>query len=130
MIEALRAVLEAEPLIAYALLFGSRAQGSAHAHSDVDLAIGTRQGSELTLEALGLLTAALEKAARTRVDLVLLDEAPPGLAYRAFRDGKTIFVRDRDALVGRRVRAILEYLDFQPIETLCAEGVLRTGHGR
>jgi predicted nucleotidyltransferase len=130
MIEALRAALEAEPLVAYALLFGSRARGAAHTLSDVDLAIGTRPGSGLTLEALGLLTAALESAARTRVDLVLLDEAPPGLAYRAFRDGKTIFVRDRGVLVARRVRAILEYLDFQPIETLCAEGVLKARHGR
>jgi uncharacterized protein len=130
MIEAVRAVLEAEPLVAYALLFGSRARGSAHTHSDVDLAIGTQPGSEMTLEVLGLLTVALEHAAQARVDLVLLDEAPPGLAYRVFRDGQAIFVRDRAALIGRRVRAILEYLDFQPVETLCAEGVLRMHHGR
>jgi hypothetical protein len=66
---------------------------------------------------------------RQTVDLVVLDEAPracvPGL-----RDGRVILERDR-ALVERRARAILEYLDFQPIEELCARGALEAAaHGR
>jgi hypothetical protein len=40
------------------------------------------------------------------VDLVLLDEAGPGLAYRVFRDGRVVFVRDRSTLVDR-VRDVL-----------------------
>ena len=32
---------------------------------------------------------------------------------------------DHAALVRRKARAILEYLDFKPIEELCAAGVLR-----
>jgi hypothetical protein len=64
------------------------------------------------------------------VDLVLLDEAPPALAYRVFRDGRTIVVRDRPALAARRARAFLDYLDFRPVEELCARGVLAAAHGR
>jgi hypothetical protein len=59
------------------------------------------------------------------VDLVLLDEAPSPLAYRAFRDGQVVLERDHAALVARKARAILQYLDFKPIEELCASGVLR-----
>jgi predicted nucleotidyltransferase len=130
MIEALRAVLESNPLVSYALLFGSAARGGTHPHSDVDIAIGTQVGHDPTLEELGALGAALEKAARTQVDVVLLHEAPPGLAYRIFRDGRLIFVRDVAGLKARRSRAVLDYLDFQPVETLCTEGVLKARHGR
>jgi len=62
------------------------------------------------------------------VDVVVLDEAGPGLAYRVFRDGRLLTVHDEAALKARRARAILEYLDFRPVEDLCANGVLT--HGR
>jgi predicted nucleotidyltransferase len=53
MVEELRAALAADPLIAYALLFGSHARGTAHAGSDVDLAIGILPGTVLTPLDLG-----------------------------------------------------------------------------
>jgi hypothetical protein len=46
------------------------------------------------------------------------------LAYRVFRDGQVIFARDRRAMSERKARAILEYLDFRPVEEACARGVL------
>ena len=39
MLDALRRILEAEPGIAYALLFGSTARGTERADSDADVAI-------------------------------------------------------------------------------------------
>jgi hypothetical protein len=66
----------------------------------------------------------LEEAVGRDVDIVVLDEAPPGLAYRVFRDGKVLLLRDRAALVSRKARAILEYLDYKPIEDACTRGVL------
>jgi hypothetical protein len=74
--------------------------------------------------ALGDLVSRLEQASGTTVDLILLDEAPPGLAYRVFRDGRPIVVRDAHALAARKARAILEYLDFRPLEDLVSRGVL------
>ena len=128
MIEALRSVLEADPRIAYAILFGSRGRGTAHGQSDTDLAVGLAKGVRLSTGELGDLVSRLEAAAGGRVDLVLLDEARPGLAYRVFRDGRVVFERDRLALVERKARAILEYLDFRPIEQVFAQAVLGTGH--
>lgn len=73
---------------------------------------------------LGELACRLEAAAGRPIDLVLLKEAPPPLAYRIFRDGRVLLDRDRPALTARKARAILEYLDFQPVEELCARRVL------
>ena len=64
------------------------------------------------------------------VDLVLMQEAPPGLAYRVFAGGRVILERDRAALVERKAQAIIDYLDFKPIEELCAGGVLAAARGR
>jgi predicted nucleotidyltransferase len=125
MLDALRRVLEVEPAVAYALLFGSSARGTGHAGSDADVAIGLAPGMARDPQTLGRLIARLETAAGRRVDVVLLDEAPAPLAYRIFRDGRLILERDHAALVARKARAILDYLDFKPIEARCAAGVLR-----
>lgn len=121
-------MLEADPRIAYAILFGSRGRGTAHGRSDTDLAVGLTKGVRLSAGELGDLVSRLEAAAGGRVDLVLLDEARPGLAYRVFRDGRVIFEKDHRALVERKARAILEYLDFRPLEEMFTRAVLGTGH--
>jgi len=87
-------------------------------------------GEALTVRDLGDLTARLEAAVARPVQLVLLDESPPGLAYRVFRDGRLLMVRDEQALKARWARAILEYLDFRPVEEAFTRGVLRARHGR
>lgn len=122
-VDALRQVLAEHPHVEYALLFGSRARGTAHQASDMDIAIGLG-GARLAPLALGDLVSRLEQASGTTVDLLLLDEAPPGVAYRVFRDGQPIVVKDARALAARKARAILEYLDFRPLEDLLSRGVL------
>jgi uncharacterized protein len=131
MLDELRRVLEEEESdIAYALLFGSGARGALQATSDIDIAIELRSGTPRDMATLGRLAARLESAAERKVDLVLMDEAPSPLAYRIFRDGRIIVERDHAALVARKARAILEYLDFKPVEERCANGVLRAAAGR
>ena len=122
--DALRTIIEQDPRIAYALVFGSKARGSAHAESDVDVAVGLAAGVSLDARETGTLVADLERAVGRPVDLVFLHEAPPALAYRVFRDGVTLVERDHRALADRKARAVLEYLDFRPIEELAVRGVL------
>lgn len=55
---------------------------------------------------------------------------PPALAFRAFRDGIILFDSDHRALADRKARAVLEYLDFRPIEALVVRGVLAAARGR
>jgi len=128
--DALRQALEREPDVAYALLFGSHARGTAHAASDVDIAVELRSGAARDVRALGALASRLESAAGRPIDLVLVDEAPIGLAYRIFRDGDLLVERDHGALVARKARAILDYLDWKPMEDLFTQGVLRAAAAR
>ncbi len=129
--KALERALEQDPRLAYALLFGSTARQSSHSASDLDVAVGLALGVRFGPQEVGDLVSTLERAAGRAVDLVLLDEAPPAVAYRVFRDGRVLLERDRAALVERKTRAILEYLDFRPIEELAARGVLAAAaHGR
>ncbi len=130
MFERLREAVESDPRLSYALLFGSSARGTAHADSDVDIAVGLREGVCPDALDLGWLTARLEQAAGRPVHLVILDEAPPGLAYRVFRDGQVLFCGDDRSLGARRARAVLEYLDFQPFEAIAVRGVLEHPRGR
>jgi len=129
--DVLRDVLAADPRIAYALLFGSVARGTENSFSDVDVAIGLTPGTALSAYDIGGIIAELEAAVERDVDLVILDEAPSPLAYRVFRDGRLLVEKDRAARVDRQTRAIVEYLDFKPVEDLYVEGVLRAArrHG-
>ena len=130
--EALRTALAGDTRIAYALLFGSGARATAHAGSDLDVALAFRAGITADTRALGELVTVLERASGgRRVDLLLIDEAPPPVAYRVFRDGVVLLENDHQALSARKARAILEYLDFRPFEQLAARGVLSAAaHGR
>lgn len=130
MLDDVYRVLASETDVAYALVFGSAVRGTLRPDSDVDVAIELRSGAPRDVHALGALAARLESAVGRRVDLVLLDEAPPPLAYRVFRDGRIVAERDHGALVARKARAIVEYLDFKPVEDLCAAGVLRAAAAR
>ncbi len=131
MLDAVRELLAADLRIAYAIAFGSVARGRAGPHSDLDVAIGLVGDATLDLLALGALSGRLTEVAGRPVDLVLLGEASPSLAYRVFRDGRALVVRDPEALARRKARAILEYLDFQPFEELFTRGALKAaGRGR
>lgn len=122
--DALREVLAGDARIAYALVFGSRARGTAHAGSDLDVAIGLEPSSRLSALDLGDLVARLERASERSVDIVVVAEAPSPVAYRVFRDGQLILSKNHRVLVEDKTRAIMEYLDFRPIESLAARGVL------
>lgn len=123
--EALRNVLIDDPRIAFALLFGSTARGDTTPFSDIDVAVGLKTGERLDAYAVGELIARLEQAVGRTVDLVLLDEAPPGIAYRVFRDGRLLVEADHATRINCEVRAILMYLDWQPVERFFTDAVLR-----
>jgi predicted nucleotidyltransferase len=121
---AVARVLDRDSRIAYGLVFGSTARGQARTVSDLDVAIGLADGVTLDPLAIGRLVSDLEEASGRTVDLLLLNEAPPALAYRAFRDGIVVSVRDRSAMIDRRVRAVLDYLDYRPFEAAFVRGIL------
>ena len=112
---SIRGALAEVPHAAFAIVFGSMARGTSHAGSDLDIALGFTGGHRPTAREIGDIVSGLEDATGHTVDLLELDRAPSGLAYRVFRDGEEVWVRDRPALVARKAKVILEYLDFEPL---------------
>jgi len=118
-------ILAGYPEVAYALVFGSVARGEAHARSDLDLAVGGDLRGLRRLE----LEHELEVALDVPVQVVVLEEAPPALRFRAFRDGVLLSERDHDRRIGDQIRAVQEYLDYRHLERRCVEGVLKARSG-
>ncbi|MGE0315784.1 MAG: nucleotidyltransferase domain-containing protein [Lautropia sp.] len=120
--EALRsrlaAALDPRAEVLEAYLFGSQATGSAQLHSDIDVAVFVDASRCPTGGTFGYeadLTAALMAAlGESRVDLVVLNRAPPLLYHRVLRDGIRILARDLRATTTREGYALSRYCDFVP----------------
>ena len=103
-----------EGLVA-AYLFGSRARGTAHAASDVDIGLLLEE-PPATLDDLHLDVAAdLEREFGAPVDLVVLNRAPGELVHRVLRDGELLVENDRSARIRFEVRARNDYFDLEPV---------------
>ncbi|MEM1022097.1 MAG: nucleotidyltransferase domain-containing protein [Myxococcota bacterium] len=93
--------------------------------SDVDVAVGLEAGASLEAQYVSGLIVDLEAAAGRSVDLVIVNEAPCSLTYRVFKDGRTLFQRNRSRFLEHKQQSILEYLDSAWVESVFAEAVLR-----
>lgn len=111
-------------------LFGSYANGMQTTLSDVDLAVlldkavGPEQYLAARLRLMGELSVIL---GTDMLELVVLNEVPPNLAYRVIRDGELIYMRDEAAgqLIDFKVRTMDRYFDFLPVQRLFSEGLAR-----
>ena len=133
MLAKLRGVFRRRPVI-FAYLFGSRARGRPRASSDVDLAVylsralSVRARESLRLRLLGEACAAL---GRDDVDLVILNDAGPLLAFRVIESGKPVFSKDELARVRFEARAMALYYDRLPASMRSADLMLeRVASGR
>ena len=100
-----------------ALLFGSRARGTARPDSDVDVAV--LLGPARLTRGLGLrhlMSALSEEIAADRLDLVILNGAPPALAFQVLKYGLVAFERDARFLHRFRVRTYGAHADYEPVE--------------
>jgi uncharacterized protein len=120
---ALRSAFAAAELreagIVVAYLFGGHAEGRAHRDSDVDVGVlldrqrfpTARERFEHGLRVSTALAAALR---HPRIDLVLLDDAPPGLAARIATEGMMLHCADPEAEHAFRRDAQLRAADLIP----------------
>lgn len=113
-LQDLSALLEEEGArVAY--LFGSHARGNPGPMSDVDLAV--LYGRPLSAgEALDLALAVMASASELlgqRVDVVVLDTAPPELKYAVIGEGVVLVNLDDDLRVDFEAHTVSEYLDTE-----------------
>jgi uncharacterized protein len=118
-VDAVRRAVGTDTSVLAAFLFGSHAAGKARGDSDIDVAILLAEPSAPTsrkatlwrlIQALGCELPA------ERVDLVLLNDAPPKLAFHVLKHGRVATVRDAVALHRLRVRTYSLHADYEPIE--------------
>jgi uncharacterized protein len=118
--------LDKEGVVA-AMLIGSQARGKAGPLSDIDIAVWHEPNIEdskrrLDLQ-LSLIGAASDALGTNEVDIIMLNHAPPLLQHRAIRDAVRLVERNHDQRVRFETRAILEYLDTQPLRDELWRGV-------
>jgi predicted nucleotidyltransferase len=118
----LRAVANAAESLAEiqaAFLFGSQASGRARTDSDIDVAVlidvaATRVDARTRLRRV--IEALAAHVAADRLDVVILNDAPPALAFQILKSGKLAFERDRIALHRFRVRTYARHADYESTE--------------
>jgi uncharacterized protein len=126
--ETLRAALEeCDGSVVAAWLFGSVARGTAHARSDVDVAVlRTRDEAPRELADLPLdLEDDLARRLRRRVQVVDVGRAPADLVHRVLRDGVLLVDRDRARRVRFEVASRNRYFDMAPVWRLYRAGGAR-----
>lgn len=121
-----RCLSEQEGIVA-AWLFGSQATGRARPDSDVDVAVLlTGESDVLTCHERRLtLSALLEKMTGNRIEIVVLNCAPPVLQHEILAHGRRLFEHDREARVAFEVRAGKIYADLAPMRAFFADALRR-----
>lgn len=96
-----------------AYLFGSRARGHTHAHSDFDFAVYLEPASKATqfAQRIALVTDLTALLKTEAVDLVVLNDATPLLYHRVLRDGQRLMSRDLARTTDREALAHSKYAD-------------------
>jgi len=111
-------------------LFGSYASGRPTSLSDIDLAVlfdRAVQPECFLPEKLRLMGDLSIILGTDSIDLIVLNQAPPGLGYRVIKEGKLLFARDetKNQLVEFKVRVLDRYFDFLPVQRMMSEGLAR-----
>lgn len=115
-VATLKRVLEAQPDIQFAYLYGSFLEDLPF--HDVDIAVYLGESTDFTDRALELAEVA-ERALREAgcplpVDVRVLNAAPLGFRYHVFR-GRLLMSRDEDLRVREVTRTLTMYLDIRPL---------------
>lgn len=116
--QQLAADLANDPDIDVVYLFGSNAMGRAGGVSDID--IGILLGDHVLredyfsrrLNYIGRCGSALHT---DKVDVIILNDAPPLLAYEVVKHRSILLERNAEHRVAFEVDRINRYLDFKPI---------------
>lgn len=99
-----------------AYLFGSKAAGPAHAHSDLDLGVLFREYHPKRHN-LALRLALMEELSDRwgeQVDLVFLQGAPIAMRYEVIAKGRIVYCTDDGLRTDFEDVTCRDYLDFRP----------------
>ncbi|MBI4848948.1 MAG: nucleotidyltransferase domain-containing protein [Nitrospirae bacterium] len=107
-------------------LFGSLAKSRGTKESDIDIAIlvNEKQLKRRNFERLKNEYYLASPTFTLRlVDIIILNTASPYLKHRVLKTGRILFDKNRKLRVNFTAKAIIEYLDFRPIEDIFNKAV-------
>lgn len=97
-------------------LFGSTVSGDFHTLSDIDVAILLKNIPSDPLEYRIFTTTELSKLLDVdKIDIVLLNDAPPRLKFEVVQNGELVYVSNDDARCDFEVHSRQEYFDVKPL---------------
>jgi len=107
-------ILEGEPHVLFAYLYGSRAKGTQGKKSDVDIAVYLDEEEDPLYPSR--LALKMEKAlgGGPPVDVRILNGAGLRFRHQGIKYGRLIFSRDEKARIDFEARSMSRYLDFKP----------------
>ncbi len=108
---AIAAAVRDESAVLAAYLFGSRARGEQRPKSNLDVALILAPGAELTFADRERLRLALARATELPIDLSLVSDQTPVLAFEVIDGGRRVFARDAEAADVQEERLLQVYLD-------------------
>jgi predicted nucleotidyltransferase len=114
--QALGAYFARQPDVVVAYLFGSVAHGQADRLSDVDIAVllDEHLGDEEDVEQQLRFMGDLDEYTDREVQVIILNRAPPLLAYQVVRHGILLYERSRSERIAFEVRTRKVYFDLKP----------------
>ncbi len=97
------------PQVQAVILYGSYAKGTQKPISDIDICVITKKNISETVkvDVCGF--------SGPKIDVVWFWDIPPIIRYAALREGKVLFLRNKEFLHEVTVETMSEYLDFQHI---------------
>src|SRR3989338_1867020 len=111
-LNAVVANLKKLPYVQAIILFGSQARGTARQDSDIDIAVITREATEEQEWDI------VEKT--DELDINTFSRLPLIIQFRVIKEGKILFIRNREVLEEVQLKTIRNFLDFEPfIERMC-----------
>lgn len=110
-VKYLKIFFKKENKVLAAYLFGSYARGGQTAESDIDIAVLLSDSSKNLQYYLHLVNE-VSKVLGDKVDLVILNTAPPILKHQVIKHGKLVYCKDEEARIRFEAWAQDEYLDF------------------
>ncbi len=110
--EASAEVFERDPRVQVAYLFGSSCTGRRLPESDTDVAVLLSDLPGDMLECYLDLVQMLSGPFGDELDLVILNQAPPLLAYQVVKEGRVIYCRDEGARIEFEAKTMRRYMDM------------------
>lgn len=117
-VENISKILEKEPGILFAYLFGSYAKNTMHKKSDIDIAVYLNDPFLLEEDPLypSRLAIKIEKALSEKkvVDLRILNGSTIRFKSQVIKHGKLIYSRDAKKRIEFETSSLTQYYDFKP----------------